>query len=213
VSAGPETGSAGHARIVPAGSTELTGRSLWGLLDALASPVPTPGAGPAAAWTCAVAAALVEMVSAIASGDDTAARAAAGARRERACVLRLRALELAETDMVAYQAVLAARRQPAGADRVRQFREALSAAADPPLAIAEVAAELAALAADAGEQARGGVRGEAATAAILADAGAAACVAMLSLNLAGNSDDPRRVHGDQLAHDAHQHRQRVAQTK
>jgi formiminotetrahydrofolate cyclodeaminase len=179
-------------------------------LDALASPVPTPGAGPAAAWTCAVAAALVEMVSAIASGGDSAARAAAGARRERACVLRLRALELAETDMVAYQAVLAARRQPAGADRVR---EALSAAADPPLAIAEVAAELAELAADAGEQARGGVRGEAATAAILADAGAAACVAMLSLNLAGNSDDPRRVHGDQLAHDAHQHRQRVAQTK
>jgi formiminotetrahydrofolate cyclodeaminase len=191
---------------------ELSSCSLWGLLDALAASSPTPGAGPAVAWTCAVAAALVEMVSTIASGDDASARAAASARRERACLLRLRALELAEADMTAYHAVLAARRQPAGPERTRQFGDALAAAADPPLAIAELAAEVAQLAADAGEQARGGVRGEAATAAILADAAAAACPPMLHLNLASRQDDPRLARGDQLAEQAHQHRERATRT-
>lgn len=208
----PGARSAGPARAEGPGSVELAGWSLWGLLDALASSAPTPGAGPAVAWTCAAAAALVEMVSTIASGDDEPTRATATARRERACELRLRALELAQTDMAAYQAVLAARRQPAGPERAVQFRAALAAAADPPLALAELAAELAKLAADAGEHARGGVRGEAATAAILADAAAAACRPMLHLNLASRPDDPRLARGDQLAREAHEHRERATQT-
>jgi formiminotetrahydrofolate cyclodeaminase len=194
-------------------STEFAARSLWGLLDALASPVPTPGAGPAVAWTCAVAAALVEMVSAIATGDDEAARSAAAARRERAFKLRLRAIELAQADTAAYQHILAARRQPAGPDRTRRVREALAAAADPPLAIAEIAAELAGLAADAAGLARGGVRGEAAAAAILADAAAAACPPMLHLDLASQPADPRLARGDQLAADAHRHRERATGTR
>jgi formiminotetrahydrofolate cyclodeaminase len=37
--------------------------SLTEIVDAVASRDPTPGAGPSLAWTCALAAGLVEMVS------------------------------------------------------------------------------------------------------------------------------------------------------
>jgi len=171
---------------------------------------PTPGAGPAAAWTCGLAAALVEMVSAIATGDDELARTAAATRRDRACELRRRALELAEADMAAYRAVLAARREPPGAGRGRAIREGLAAAAEPPLAIAEIAAEVARLAADAAVVARGGVRGEVETAAVLAAAAATACATMLELNLASQPDDPRRLRGLDLIDEAQGHRRRAA---
>ena len=191
----------------------ISGYSLSGLLDAFGAPTPTPGAGPAVAVLCAVAAALVEMVSGIATGDDDAARTAALACRERAHELRLRALELAQSDVTAYEAVLAARRQAAGPDRTRAIRGALAAAADPPLAIAQLAAEIARLAADAGTRARGGVRGEAETAAILADAAVAACAPMLTLNLAGHPNDPRRQQVRELIAEASQQRQRIRRTR
>jgi formiminotetrahydrofolate cyclodeaminase len=186
-------------------------RALDGLLDALASSAPTPGAGPAVAWTCAVAAALIEMVTKIAMRDDDTAgsRAAALARGDRARQLRQHALELADADAAAYQLVLAARRERGGPGRSHASREALSAAADPPLAIAETAAELCLLAADAAEHARGGVGGEAVAAAILAEAATAACVPMLRLNLAGNPDDPRLTRGIQFADDARLSRTRA----
>ena len=183
-------------------------------LDALASPAATPGAGPAAAWTCAVAAALIEMAAAIEvrTKGTAGSHAAATVRRDRAHQLRQHALALADADAAAYQAVLTARREPRGHDRATRFREALSAAVDPPLAIAETASELAQLASTTAEQARGGVRGEATATAILAEAATAACIPMLQLNLANNANDPRLTRGTQLADDAAQHRTRAAGT-
>jgi hypothetical protein len=44
--------------------------SLTEIVDAVASRDPTPGAGPSLAWTCALAAGLVEMVSAVMLGKE-----------------------------------------------------------------------------------------------------------------------------------------------
>ncbi|MGH2851299.1 MAG: cyclodeaminase/cyclohydrolase family protein [Solirubrobacteraceae bacterium] len=143
-----------------------------------------------------VAAALAEMAVTIALHDEEAGAgvlAAVAKGRDRAQRLRRNALELADADAIAYQAVVAAGRQDV--ERAKRLRAALRAAADPPLAIAELAEPADAIA----EHARGGVRGEAAAAAILAEAAAAACVPMLQLNLAGNPDDPRLARGSQLA--------------
>src|SRR5829696_9227553 len=172
--------------------TGLADQTLTSLVDRVAALDPAPGAGPSLAWTCSIAAALLEMVSAIELAKDPAEPAAVTARRDRAETLRGRALELADLDVAAYTeviGVLARREEPGHGGRLR---EALSRAADPPLEIAAIAAELAALAADAAAAARGGVRGEAVTAAVLAEAVARGCVPIVELNLGGARGDERR---------------------
>ncbi len=72
-----------------------------------------------------------------------------------------------------------------------RLRQALKDAADPIVAIIDAAAELAMLGAEAAAQARGGVRGEAITAVMLAAAVAQAGVPLVELNLAGAPGDPR----------------------
>jgi methenyltetrahydrofolate cyclohydrolase len=165
------------------------------LLDRLGSDSTAPGAGAAAAWTCALAAALVEMVAGVvlARGGD---RPELEHRRDRARELRSAALRLADEDQAAYTAVMDA--APA------EKRAALAAAADPPLAIVEAAAETARLAADSMRDATGPVRGEAATAALLAAAAAKAAAGLVELNLAGAPEDPRLARARELAAEAAQ---------
>ena len=184
------------------GMTRLADQSLTSLVGRVAGPDPAPGAGPSLAWTCSLAGALVEMVSAIELGKDPADPGAVATRRDRAAALHARALELADVDVAAYTevlAVLARRTEPGHGARLR---EALSRAADPPLEIAGIAAELAALAADAAAGARGAVRGEAVTAAVLAEAVARGCVPIVELNLGGAGRDARRDRAGELAGDA-----------
>ena len=178
--------------------TRYADRTVSTLLRGVAAPDPTPGAGPTLAVTAAFAASLVEMVSAVTlrgadDGDALRARAA------RAAELRERALELAEEDAVAYRGVMAVLRRRGEPGHGQRLREALSAAADPPLRIVELAAEVARMAADAAQAARGGVRGEAITAAILAESVVRAGGPILALNLAGSPDDPRRARAAELA--------------
>ena len=175
------------------------------LLDAVASSEPVPGAGPAAAWTCALAASLVEMVCAVMLRREADADGARSARSARASAIRVGVLALAERDMEAYRDVLAARRQ-GGA---QLLHAALAAAAGPPLAIAEAASEVVALAADAFADARGGVRGEAATAALLAEGAARAAAGIVAFNLAGEPNDPRRGRARELVEAARAGRARV----
>lgn len=134
----------------------------------------------------------------------------AAERRDRAAVLRERSLTLADEDVTAYRAVLDVRRERARPDYRERFREALAAAADPPLAIAKTAAELARLAADAAAHARGGVRGEALAAAVLAEGAVAACVPLVELNLGGAPADPRLERVRALAAGARADRARAA---
>jgi len=179
--------------------------SLSELLERIASSEPVPGAGPAAAWTCALSASLVEMVCAVMLRREAEADPARSARSARASALRAGALALAERDMDAYREVLAARREGGAA----LLHSALAAAAGPPLAIAEAAAEVAALAADAFADASGGVRGEAATAVLLAEGAVRAAAAIVEFNLAGEPSDPRHARGRELVEAARAARARV----
>jgi formiminotetrahydrofolate cyclodeaminase len=114
----------------------------------------------------------------------------------------VRALELADRDVAVYAEVLAVllrRDEPGQGGRLRG---ALSEAANPPLAIAEIAAEVTRLAADAGSDARGAVRGEAMTAAVLAEAVVRAGIPLIELNVAGAATDPRRIRVHELAEGA-----------
>lgn len=180
------------------------------VLARVAARDPAPGAGPSAAWTCALAAALVEMVSVIELDKEPADRAATERRRDRARELRARAFALAEDDVAAYRTVLAVLQRRAEPGHGRRLRGALSDAADPPMEIAELGAELAGLAADAAAHARGGVRGEAITASGLAEAAVRASLPLVTLNLGGARNDPRVARSDELRASAEAHLARAA---
>src|SRR3954447_16590574 len=180
----------------------LAGIPLSDLVARLAADAPAPGAGPAAAWACAMAAALVEMVTAVELRRDPVDDGPAARRAERAAALRASALELADLDVAAYTQVLdvLARRAEPGhggrprdalAEAARPPLDIAPAAAGPPLDIARAAAEATRLAADAAAVARGGVRGEAVAAAVLGEAAVRASVPLVEINLAGHRGDPR----------------------
>jgi formiminotetrahydrofolate cyclodeaminase len=179
------------------------------IVERVAAVEPTPGAGPSLAWTCALAAALVEMVSAVSLRQQPVDPSAIEERRARAKALRDVALALADTDAAAYQAVLAVQRQRGESGHALRLREALHAAADPLFAIVEAAGEVTRLAADATGRARGGVRGEAKTAAVLGAAVVEAGVPLIELNLAGASQDPRVMLARDIADSARSDRVRA----
>jgi formiminotetrahydrofolate cyclodeaminase len=185
--------------VTEAGSASLADSSLATLTDRVASADPAPGAGPSAAWTCALAAALVQMVSDVAIRKEPVDVDAAARRRDSAAALRAQALALADEDVAAYTEVIAVLRRREEPGHGSRLREALSAAADPPLAIVEVAAEVTRLAADAALEARGAVRGEALTAAVLAEAVVRAGGPLVDLNLGSAPEDPRRARVRELA--------------
>lgn len=110
------------------------------LLAALASPEPTPGGGTAAAIAGAIGTALLVMVTGLAKSknnldDEKAALAAARAALEP---INSRLMELADADTQAFNAVMAAYRQPKATDedkaaRTRSIQAALRAATEVPL--------------------------------------------------------------------------------
>jgi formiminotetrahydrofolate cyclodeaminase len=122
-------------------------------LDELASAAPAPGGGAAAAMVAAVGAGLVEMVCNLTIGKPRYAeheevmRAALVSATE----LRLSAGQLAAEDAVAFNAVSQAYRLPRESDdekaaRAEAIQGALVEAADVPLRVAAVAAEVIGLA-------------------------------------------------------------------
>lgn len=179
------------------------------LTDSLASADPTPGAGPSLACTCAVAAALVEMVSAVWLNKEPDDPDSIRRRRARAGELRRLALILADTDAAAYGEVLAVQRRRDESGHAQRLRDALMAAADPLVSIVDAALEVARLAADAAGEVRGGVRGEAITAVALAAVVAQAGVPLVELNLGGAPQDPRLEHVRRAAEEAESLRDRV----
>jgi formiminotetrahydrofolate cyclodeaminase len=165
----------------------LADQPLATLLAQIAAATPAPGGGSTAAVACALAAALVEM--------------SAGPPHERAAKLQAQALELAEEDLSSYARVLDAERLPAeDPTRLERVRAALSAASDTPLAIAAVGCEVAELGAEVARGARVHVEGDAAAAALLAEAATRAAARLVELNLAAMPDDVRlRTAGEYAA--------------
>ena len=76
---------------------------------------------------------------------------------------------------------------------------ALSQASVVPMEVAEIGAELAAVAAAIAAGGNPNVRGDAVTAALLAAAGSRAAAALVRINLAGAEDDDRPARAEHLA--------------
>src|SRR5207253_8149656 len=151
------------------------------LLDLLGAATPAPASGTAAALTGALAAALAELAAGVSGKSDAT---------EAAGKLRRRLATLADEDAEAYTAWIAARTEDAR-DRI----------VDVPLAIAEVALEVAELGGRLAREGKPSVAGDALAATDLASGAARAAVRLVELNLAG-TDDPRRDHAAELARQA-----------
>ena len=177
------------------------------VVQRVASVDPTPGAGPSLAWTCALAAGLVEMVSAVSLRKQPQDPNAIEERRDRAAGLREVALSLADTDAAAYRIVLAAQRRRREPGHAQRLRDALLAAADPLVAIVEAAGEVTGLACGRrrprGRARRSHNRGGPRRSVVHAG------VPLVELNLAGARDDPRLARVRQLRDEAGSDRERA----
>lgn len=166
-------------------------------LELMASREPAPGGGAAAAVTVALAAALSGMAARFSTGHLEDADALA----ERADGLREEAARLAQVDAAAYGRVLEARGFSGDPNlRSRLVKSALSEAADVPLAVAEAGAEVARLAAYLTENGNPKLKGDAACAVLLAEAGTRAAAVLAGMNLSdGGFEDGRLARAEGLA--------------
>ncbi len=169
---------------------DYLGQPLGGFLELVASREPAPGGGASSAVTVALSAAL----SAMAARFSTEHLADAERLAARADELRAEVVPLARADGAAYGRVLDAQRAPRDDEeaRRRKIREALTEAADVPLSVAGIGAEVAGIAARLVGEGNPNLRGDAVTAAVLAGAGVRAAATLVEINVsAGGADDGR----------------------
>lgn len=178
------------------------------LLDRIAAATPTPGGGSAAAHATALASALTQMVAGLTQENPRFAAVAEAMAQYRAQAAALRAqLEtLVETDASVFEGVRAARRLPkdtpeALARRADALRAAWLHAATVPLHTARLAVDVAQLAAVLAEQGNPNAAGDAAVAALLAEAACRGLALNVRLNVAG-LDDAGAEAGAALASEA-----------
>jgi methenyltetrahydrofolate cyclohydrolase len=155
--------------------------------DALEDPGPFPAAGAAAATAAALAASLVAMTARATEGWAESPGIAA-----QAVKLRRRLTHLALTDAEAFAAALA-ELDGSSEDRGRHVRlaRALDRAAELPLAIAETAADTAALAALAADRCVPRHRADAVAGAALAEGATRAAALLVETNLLSVPGDDR----------------------
>ncbi len=185
-----------------ASTGDLLDLRLRELLDAIASEEPTPGGGSAAALAITMSAGLSAMVAR--ASPDWPDAGAAIAQAER---LRKRTAPLAQRDAEAYEQALASMRLPERVEpavRDAAVGAALSRAAEVPLVIAEAGADAACLAAMVADRGAADRRGDAAAAALLAEAGTRAAASLVAINLAVTPDDERVTQAKELAKTASQ---------
>lgn len=174
----------------------LVDKTMRELLDAFASPSPTPGGGSAAALAGAVAAALLEMVAAM-------PKTRSGAPEERVALdgvlPRLRELKaglgaLVDRDAASYDAVVAAFRLPKGTDEQKSARSAaiqaaMKGATEVPLETVRAAHELIALGRTVAENGNANARTDAAVALELARTATAGGRMNVEINLDSVKDE------------------------
>jgi methenyltetrahydrofolate cyclohydrolase len=168
------------------------------LLEEVASPDLAPGGGFIAAIAVSMAAGLVAM-AARRSRDHWPE---AGGAVAQADALRLRVAPLAQLNAEAYvNAVAALRQENSDAEpeaRDEAIARALSRAAGIPLQICEAASDVSTLAAAVAEHGEPNLRADAATAALLSEAGARAAATLVEINLATTSEDERVTRAREL---------------
>ncbi|HLX31676.1 MAG TPA: cyclodeaminase/cyclohydrolase family protein [Gaiellaceae bacterium] len=176
-------------------STDL---SLPALLEELASPREAPAAGSALAVALAAAAAVVQKAARVSrkSWPDAVGVAA------QAESLRDRAAQLSAEDAEAYRRYLelaANLKDDTQERRDWALGQALAAAAEPPLAIVRLAADLADLCHASAEKVEPRVRADVVAAAALAAGVARGGRELVAVNLTALPDDPRVAEADRLA--------------
>ena len=176
--------------------------SLSRFLEHVASGESAHGGGAAAAVAVALAASLSSM-SVILSSDYLPNAAWLISRTDR---LRQDVARLAQADAEAYRRVIDARHA-----QDQYVQVSLSEAADVPLAVAEVGAEIADVAARlVTEDGNPNLKGDAIAAVLLAEAGVRATAALVKINLsAAGLEDERLNRADELADTAAAARQAV----
>jgi formiminotetrahydrofolate cyclodeaminase len=165
-------------------------------LDRVASDRHAPGGGSVAAVAVALAAGLAGMAARLSTdqmGDASELAGCADASRRRVA-------PLAKADAESYGRVLDALRSQGDPEtREERIREALSGAADVPLAVAEVGGEVAGIAARLVEEGNPNLEGDAMTAVLLAAAGVRASAALAEINLsAAKVEDDRLERASKL---------------
>jgi methenyltetrahydrofolate cyclohydrolase len=174
---------------------ELTLRE-W--LDELSASTPAPAGASALAYGVAEAAAVLVLAARVSHASWPGAAGAAA----QAEALRDRAAPLAQRDAEAYAEALAARRAARGLpqeQRDHAVGEAFARAAEPPLQIARLAADVAELALEIATYGAPSVRADATAAAALAAGVARGTVSIVAVNLTAIADDPRVAEAGRLA--------------
>ena len=176
--------------------TQFAGLTVAELLDALASPDPTPGGGTASAIAGAMGAALLIMVSGLAksktNSDDE--KAALEAARHALGPLRTELMRLADADSEAFDQVMAAYRLPKVTDedkaaRTSAIQTALRQATVVPLETLRACAAAMPLAAQVAEAGNRSAASDVGVAVGLLEAAAAGADANVRINLDGLKDE------------------------
>ena len=175
--------------------------SLREFLDQVAARGRTPGGGSVAAVVVATAAGLLAKV-ARSSGEDWLEAPGIAAQAE---TLRDRAAPLAQANADEYEAALRLRGndgEEAGERRDFVLGRAFARAAEPPLEIARIAADVVRLSVTVAERGEPALRADAIAAALLAAAAADAAAELVAVNLTASADDQRVLQARRLAEDA-----------
>jgi formiminotetrahydrofolate cyclodeaminase len=190
------------------GTQTYRGLPLAELLDEVSSPEPMPGAGYCAAVALEMAAGLVAMTARASRAEWGEARGAAA----QATTLRERIAPLAERNVDAYREAVALLGGSESAGGDESLRDALERAAGVPLEMAEVAVDVASLAAVVAERGEQALRADAVSAALLAEAAARAAATLVEVNLGTTSADERVARARDLAGSATAAAQRARAT-
>src|SRR5215217_8259538 len=169
-------------------TSEYLDLPLGAFLDLVASGEPAPGGGSVSAVAVALAAGLSGMAARRSAGQLADAEGLA----DRADAARRRVAPLARMDAESYGRVLDAYREPDSETRSESVSDALSGAADVPLAVAEIGNEVAGIAARLVEEGNPSLKGDAIAAVLLAEAGVRAATVLVEINLSSaNVEDDR----------------------
>jgi formiminotetrahydrofolate cyclodeaminase len=170
---------------------------LTALLEELAAPRETPGAGSALAAALAAAAAVVQMAARLST--ETWPEAAGAAAQAEA--LRDRAAILVDEDAELYRRALEASAvEPGGSQESRDwaFGQATAATIEPTLELVRIAADLAELCRESAPRVERRVHADVDAAAGLAAGVARGARALVVVNLTLLPDDPRVTEADRL---------------
>ncbi len=177
-------------------------------IDELAAPTPTPGGGSAAAYSAAMGAGLVAMVTGLTIGKKKYAEVEAQMQAIRVHSERLREelTNAVDDDAAAFEAVMGAFRLPKGTSKEKKARtssiqSATLNAAHVPLHVAEGAVKVMELALDCAESGNVNAISDSASAAAMAKAGLTAAGYNVRINVAALKDQTK---GEQFLREMHE---------